>query len=236
LLGLLGRVVLGTLKKHQGASGLDASGLANLLTSQKDHIAEAMPSGIANVLGGTGVLHSIGERANEAARSTGSAVRRVTHQPPSLNWLAWAIPIIALLVAGYFLIPQTSPTVETPATATTQPAAETVGLMVDGVDIGASVSSTIGTVKTTLESITDSATAQTALPKLEEATGALDKMSGVVGKLSPEQKTAFIGHITAARPALDPLFDKVLAIPGVSDIAKPTIDGLRVKLEALSKA
>jgi hypothetical protein len=32
------------------------------------------------------------------------------------------------------------------------------------------------------------------------------------------------------------LFDRVLAVPGVADIIKPTIDTLRVKLAALTTA
>ena len=35
---------------------------------------------------------------------------------------------------------------------------------------------------------------------------------------------------------LEGLFDKVLTIPGVDAVVKPAIDGLRVKLNALSKA
>jgi hypothetical protein len=35
---------------------------------------------------------------------------------------------------------------------------------------------------------------------------------------------------------LNQLFDRVLAIPGVADIIKPTIDALRVKLAALTAA
>ena len=42
--------------------------------------------------------------------------------------------------------------------------------------------------------------------------------------------------ITAALPVINPLIDKVLAIPGVSDIAKPAIDSLRAQLDALAKA
>jgi hypothetical protein len=37
-------------------------------------------------------------------------------------------------------------------------------------------------------------------------------------------------------PSIDQLFDKVLAIPGVDAVAKPAIEALRAKLDALSKA
>ena len=48
LLGMLGPVVLGTLVQQQRSAGLDTSGLAALLGSQKDQIAAAIPSGLAD--------------------------------------------------------------------------------------------------------------------------------------------------------------------------------------------
>jgi hypothetical protein len=43
-LGLLGPIVLGVLGQQQRSSGLDASGLAKLLASQKDNVLAALPS------------------------------------------------------------------------------------------------------------------------------------------------------------------------------------------------
>ena len=43
LMGMLGPVVMGVLGQQQRASGLDATGLADLLASQKDNIARALP-------------------------------------------------------------------------------------------------------------------------------------------------------------------------------------------------
>ena len=63
LLGILGPIAMGALRKQQTASGLDASGLANLLASQGSNISAALPSGFANLLGGTDVLDSLGGRA-----------------------------------------------------------------------------------------------------------------------------------------------------------------------------
>ena len=43
LMGLIGPLLMGVLGQQQRASGLDASGLAQLLQSQKDNIARALP-------------------------------------------------------------------------------------------------------------------------------------------------------------------------------------------------
>ena len=54
--------------------------------------------------------------------------------------------------------------------------------------------------------------------------------------LNPERKGALAKLITAAAPTIDQMCDKVLAMPGVGDVAKPTIDELRRKIAALSQA
>jgi hypothetical protein len=54
LLGMLGPVVLGALGQQQRSAGLDAGGLASLLGSQKDQIAAAIPSGLADQLSAAG--------------------------------------------------------------------------------------------------------------------------------------------------------------------------------------
>ena len=54
------------------------------------------------------------------------------------------------------------------------------------------------------------------------------------GQLSAEQRKVLAGLINPMMPTLNQLFDKVLAIPGVSEVLKPTIDALRAKLAVLS--
>jgi hypothetical protein len=70
------------------------------------------------------------------------------------------------------------------------------------------------------------------LPRLSSR----EKVRELSGKLPVDGKTALAALVTAARPSIDQLFDKVLAIPGVDAVAKPAIDALRAKLDALSKA
>ena len=43
IVGMLGPVVLGVLGQQQRSAGLDATGLASLLGSQREHIAAAIP-------------------------------------------------------------------------------------------------------------------------------------------------------------------------------------------------
>ena len=89
-------------------------------------------------------------------------------------------------------------------------------------------------LRTTLNGVTDAATAQAAAPKLQSANDALDKVGGMLGQLSAEQKTMLSGLVKPEMTSLNALFDKVLTIPGVSDVLKPAIDGLRAKLATLA--
>jgi hypothetical protein len=62
----------------------------------------------------------------------------------------------------------------------------------------------------------------------------IDKVDGLLGQLSPEQRKVLAGVVNPLMPPLNQLFDKVLAIPGVAELLKPTIDALRAKLAVLT--
>jgi hypothetical protein len=75
LLGILAPVVMGTIGKHLGARNLDANSLASLLNTQKDQIAQALPSGFSSLLRGTHLLDSVGEVAKTATAAAGQGTR-----------------------------------------------------------------------------------------------------------------------------------------------------------------
>jgi len=114
LLGLVGPLVMGVLSKKISSGGLNVSGLANLLSSEKNNILGALPGGMASVLGLIDRGGSVGEGSvsvEEAA--TGN------------NWL-W--PLLLLLGLGggvmYYMKNCTQPAtpmvkMETPAVDST---------------------------------------------------------------------------------------------------------------------
>jgi hypothetical protein len=238
LLGMLAPIVMGTIGQQQGTRSLDAGGIASLLSSQKDNIAAALPAGFANLLGGTGLLDSLGGAARTAAagqtaRVTTSAARAIgdTGQRAaavSLNWLYWLIPLLAIVAALiYFFVKPAEQLAQQGVTAVQ-------GLTVGGLDIGKQVTDSVTNLRTTLAGITDASSAQMALPKLREVTAQIDKVDGLLGQLSPEQRKVLAGVVNPLMPPLNQLFDKVLAIPGVAELLKPTIDALRAKLAVLT--
>jgi hypothetical protein len=260
LLGMLAPVVLGALGQTQRSAGLDASGLASLLVSQKDQIAAAIPAGLADQLSAAGLIDKASGRVRNgaAAVSAGSRIASAADRniagasqaasaatrAASTQWPIWLAALALLGGLAWFTLGRqgNEKVAEAPRPATTQPASTgTVGiapadLTIGGVNLANQVNSSVGTLRSVLPGINDAASAQAALPKLREATAQLNEVSNLAAKLSPEGKSALAKLIAAAMPAINQMCDKVLATPAVGDIAKPTIDELRGRLDALSRA
>ncbi|MBR0825809.1 DUF937 domain-containing protein [Bradyrhizobium manausense] len=259
LLGMLGPVVLGTLGQQQRSAGLDANGLASLLGSQKDQIAAAIPSGLADHLSAAGLIDRAAGAARSGAAAASAAGSRMagasertiagaswaaqaTTSAASSQWPYWLVAVAILGgLAWYAFGPRTETVAGLPRPAATQPATGTVGLAptdltIGGVNLANQVNTSVGTLRSVLPTITDAASAQAAIPKLREVTTQLNEVSDLAAKLSPEGKSALAKLIAAAKPTINQMCDNVLATPGVGDVAKPTIDELRRKVETLSRS
>ena len=245
LLGMLGSVVLATLGQQQRSEGLDASGLASLLGSQKDQIAAAIPSGLADQLSAAGLIDRAAGTLRSGTAAASAAGSRIAgaSSAASSQWPYWLGALVVLGGLAWYALerPARESVAELPRPAATQPATGTVGLApsdltIGGVNLANQVNSSVGTLRSVLPTITDAASAQAALPKLREATTQLNEVSNLAAKLSPEGKSTLVRLIAAAAPTINQMCDKVLATPGVGDIAKPAIDELRGKLDTLSRA
>src|SRR5262245_3249746 len=245
LLGMLAPIVMGTIGKHQSAAGaLDANGIATLFAGQKDNIAAALPSGFGNLLSGTGLLNSLGDAArtataaggeatraaSSAARSVGQAGQRAADvmAATSSNWLYWLVPIAAaaaLLI--FFALRPTEQVVQ-------QGMNKAQDVVVGTANIGKQITNSVASVRTALDGVSDVASAQAALPKLQEVTAQIDKTSGEVVQLSADQRKLIAAVINPLMPAVNQLCDNVLAIPGVAEVLKPSVDTLKAKLTALA--
>jgi hypothetical protein len=242
LLGLLGPVVLGVLGHQQRQKGLDASGLANLLTSQKSDVVAALPSGFSKYLSGTGVL-------DEVLASAPKATQRATASGPSIwPWLLGALALFAIGAVLWNLLSKphevAGPPVEQPNVAETNPSGEApyIGLLskLQGIkagdtDIAQLATAAVNDLYASLAGIKDEATAQTSLPTLTKSSSEFDQLTGLLDQLSPENRKMLADNFASIKPNLDQLFDKALAIPGVGPIIKPAVDSIRTKLDTLTK-
>jgi len=261
LLGMLGPVVLGVLGQQQRSMGLDAGGLASLLTSQKDQIARAMPSGLADQLSAAGLIDgateslrsgaaaasAAGGRAAEASERTfyraGESASAAARSTAVSQWPYWLVAAVVLGGLAWFALGRSGEdtVAQVSPSATTRTATGTVGkapadLTVGGMNLANQINASVGSIRTVLPGITDAASAQAALPKIKEATAQLNEVSSRATQLSPEGKSTLVKLIVVATPTINQMCDKVLATPGAGDIAKPAIDELRGKLDALARS
>jgi len=232
LMGLLGPVVLGALGHEQRDRGLDASGLASLLTSQKNAVQAALPSGFSKYLNQAGVL-------DDVTGATTRVASRATDRSTSSLW-PWLLGALALLVIGFFAwrmlstpedIAQAPSQIEAPYASMLQ---KLQGVKVGDVDVGEVAASAVENVSSSLQGVKDEATAQAALPKLNEAASQLDRLTGLLDQMSPETRKTVADVFAAIRPTLDQLIDKATAIPGVGAVIKPVADTIRTKLDTLA--
>ena len=214
MLGMLGPVVLGALGQQQRSMGLDASGLASLLTSQKHQIAAAIPSGLADQLsaaglidGATGSLRSgaaaasaAGGRFAEASERTvsraGQAASAAARTTAASQWPYWLVAAVVLGGLAWFALGRSGEdtVAQVPPPSTTRTATGTVGLAptdltVGGMNLANQINSSVGSIGTVLPGITDAASAEAAVPKLKEAAAQLNEVGSRATQLSPEGKS-----------------------------------------------
>jgi len=195
-----------------------------------------------------------GQFASSATPSAGYAGQQVVRAaaPATPNWIYWAIP--ALLIGGllFYLFGRGPEQVAQQATPPLPPAKQVTdgtapreqgaarmapaaqSIVVGGVDIGKQLGDNLTNLRTSLASISDVESAKAAVPKLQEATAAIEKVNSMVPQLSADQRLSVSNLVAPAMTAINQLFDKALAIPGVGDVLKPTVDNLKLKLADLS--
>jgi hypothetical protein len=263
MLGMLTPLVMGLIGRQIGARGVDSGSLTSLLASQKEQIAQALPAGMGEALDRAGLgtgLESVRGTATSAAaqagrpaattgqfsqptsssagRPTGAADTRAPRSATSgsSNWVYWAIPL--LLLGGllqYLFGPgqhrqqQAMQQAPTPEMSTANK-----NVIVDGVDVKNTLGDSMSDMRTSLQGVTDVDSAKAALPKLDAAKNQIDKVSGLAGQLTPDQRKSIAGVIAPALPAIDQLSNKVLDMPGVGDVLRPTLDPVKSKLAELA--
>jgi hypothetical protein len=256
LLGVVGPIVLGALGQQQRGAGLDTNGLVSLLRSQKDQIVAAIPPGLADQLGVAGLIDKAGAGARStmaAASGAGNRTAGATDRASAgvsqavaaaanraTQWPYWLAALILVGGIAWYAFGRVGEPTVAELPAATKAATETVGmapanLTVDGVNLANQVNSSINALRSALPTISDSAGAKAALPRINEAVAQLDDVSARAAKLPPEARIVLVKLIVAATPAINQMCDRVMAIPGAGDVAKPAIDNLHARLDALGK-
>jgi Bacterial protein of unknown function (DUF937) len=255
VVGLLTPIVVGVLEQQQSSAGLDSRGLANLLSSQKDQITAAMPSGLANMLNARGALDAVDGGLHRGAESAATATRRIAgtmsdgamdasevayraaRRPRTASWPLWILGLAVLAGLGWYFLGDREQQLVEQTRGLINKATEDVAANTPKVaDVSADLTSSVDTVRTTLQGITDPVSARAALPKLQQANEQLDKINSLAAKLPPNSRKELASVVEASMPALNRLCDRVLSNQHIAGLAKPTIDALRAKLKLLAQA
>jgi hypothetical protein len=257
VLGLLAPMVVGALGQQQRSGGLDAAGLANLLSSQKDQIVAVMPFGLANTLGARGMLDALdgslrrgadtataaagtmADAMSDTARSASQVAHGAAGRPRATSWPYWILGLAVLAGLGWYFVgdrEQPQQVVEQTRGLINKATEDVATNTPNAAAVSADLTSSVDTVRKTLQGITDPASAHAALPKLQQATEQLDKINSLGARLSPNSRKELASVVDASMPALNRLCDQVLSNPQIGGLAKPTIDALRAKLKSLAQA
>ena len=258
LLGLIAPLLMGVIKRQlAGSGGLNIGNLTGLLSSQKDNIASAMPAGLGqqlqsaglgNLFGGAlGNLTGMGQQAvssassavsqasNTVGRATTSATNTVRNAAnnvptPRASPLRWLAPLAIVLVAGWFLLNRANrpAVVEGGGTGTTTAEATT-----GDVDVARGFGDVFTSLTSTLNGIEDGASAEAALPQLEEISGQVNNLSSLFAGLPDTARTGVTSLINDNLSGLDDLVSRVTALPGVGSIVQTVLDNILETLRGL---
>ena len=310
ILGMVAPLAMSTVKRYMSGGGeMDKAGLASMLMDQKDNIAGAMPSGLADQLGSSGILSNVGNlfggagaatdavsdaagnvadlaggavdgvagKIGDAASSAtdavsgaadkvgdlaGGAVDGVTGAVGNVadgaanlagsatdaasdaaggvkdaaeggaSWIKKLIPIAILAALAFLALKYFGGKApEAPDVSTAAPAAMTS--MVEGGGVTDQLKGMFGSVQTSLGGITDVESAKAAIPQLTDFSGKLDGVTAMEDKLPEAAKPMFNTVVQGGMGQLQPMLDKVMAIPGVESVLGGVIGPLKEKLAAL---
>jgi hypothetical protein len=217
LLGFLGPVVLGGIMKGAGGRIPSPAGLTDLLSSQKANIANALPGGL-----NLGSIPGMGT----AKAAVGAAADATT------NLARWLFPLLIVLViaflAWWFLI-RDKGTSTTPTHPPTRPEVKVPGLDVLTGDLTGSLTG----LTETLSGVKDVATAEAALPKLNDLNARFDTIKTGWDKLPATGKTMLSDVVKSKIGALKETINRLLGMTGIGDKLKPVLDSIVTKLTSL---
>ena len=124
---------------------------------------------------------------------------------------------------------------EDTAEAAEELAQSSAALVVGDIDLGKELTGVVDRTSDALSGITDVASAEAALPALNEVRTKLDDLTPTVEQLPDNAKGTLAGAVSGMLPELRTLVDKVNGIEGAGDVVKPAVEPIMAKLDAWAK-
>lgn len=166
------------------------------------------------------------------------------HHNPDFKWWPWLIAIAAAsgmwwsVFGEKLLAPQHSvriPAVITPST-TLATAPVPMAPVIANTDVGKQLVAIVSDIKGAVSGVRDAASAQAALPRIQEVAGRLEKVNMQAGQLGSEARRALASYVASEQGLIKSTIASVLALPGVSAVLKPLLEQLQGRIEGLAKA
>ena len=103
-------------------------------------------------------------------------------------------------------------------------------------EVGRQIVSIIDDLKGSISGVRDAATAQTALPRIQDVAGRLEKLNTQAAQLPPEVRRALGTVVNSQQGVIKTIIANVLSLPGVAALLKPVLEQMQGRIEGLAKA
>jgi hypothetical protein len=208
LLGTLTPLVLGGIARHFSGRSVTPDSLTSFFRDQKSNIAQAMPSAVG---GARDALKEGYGRVKETGKAMAESVQ------PAARWLLPAVLGLAALALIFVLYRSRPSGVEQPQ------------ILDQTSQLRAELHDVVGSTTDTLRSVTDPASAEAALPKLEAARKTMDEFRSAAAQLPPEARSKFDELLQSGVEGIKEQSERLATLPGVGDKIKPVLDDLMTR-------
>jgi hypothetical protein len=237
LISFVAPIILSSIASKFAGKSMSTQGLASLFADEKANIASALPSGL-----------SLSDVPGLAA--AGTAVRSAAHEVEAAgsSMARWLLPLAGVAVLGLVAwmfwqssatpVPEEkAPTVTRAQSPDTPPASvpdRVKALAPDVNKLKTDITDTFTKATEALTGVKDAATAEAAMPKLQDLDGKLEDAKTAMKTLAEAGQTIIKTLAKSQLSKIKEIADKVLAFPGVGEKIKPVVDSIMAKLTDLS--
>lgn len=219
LLKMLAPVVFGVLAKQKGILGLGVAGLAKLLMGQGQFLKGMLPAGMGETLGINGLLGGSEVRPQAAPHQ---AAPHQSEPGSKGSLLSKLVPLAVVAALGFFVYNK-----------------YVAGSSVEASDSGAAamtteLGETFDGITSSLGSVTDKASAEAALPRLETAAAGLSGIATSANALPEAARGPLRAVASKFLPTLQGTVDKVMGFGGVREVLSPIVGTILEKVKGLA--
>jgi len=260
LMGIVAPILIGVIKRKVMGGGMNAAGLTDMLKGQQDNISAAMPMGLSDQLNSSGFLSSISDSASGAISGASDALGDAADSVKGVagNSAAAAadlgkdaaaggssmikkfIPIIGIALLGWlgwnFFGGSGKEAVDGAVSDAASTATSAVEGAVDVDGLTGDLNGMFDSAKSSLEGITDADSATAAVPQLTEMGEKLGGISDMMGSVPEAARGPLTSIVTGGISTIEPILEKVRAIPGVGAIIDPIVTPILEQLKGMAGA